>query len=276
MKAGFLTAPFLNESLEDTVNFAADAGFDCLEVVCCPGSKHVDPATLNDAQATRIRKLFESKGMTVSSLAFYADIVAPAGRAESGQTFRQVVDAAVKLGSGVVCTLAGMPVEGKTRFQTIEADCKAVFPSLLEYAGEKGIKVALENWYATNIQNLAHFQRMFEVVPHENFGLNFDPSHLVHQEIDYLKAVDHFRSRIFHTHAKDTEIHAYQRQWVGVLGDGWWRYVIPGFGVIDWGHYISHLRAAGYDGVLSIEHEDRTFSPREGMKKGLQHLRQFI
>lgn len=275
MQVGFLTAPFGGESLENVVHFARNAGFDALEVASGPGSKHVDPTQLTDAEVERIKSLFAESGLAISSLAWYSDLVKPETREAQGQVFRQVVDAASKLGTGIVCTLAGMPVEGKDRFKTIAEDCKPAFTPLLKYAADKGIKVCLENWFATNIQNLPHFEAMFEAVPAENFGLNYDPSHLVHQEIDYLKAVDVFKERIFHTHAKDTEIRYDQRAWIGVLNPGWWRYVIPGFGLIDWGIYIARLRRAGYDGVLSIEHEDGTLGREQGMEKGLAHLKQF-
>ena len=91
----------------------------------------------------------------------------------------------------------------------------------------------------------------------------------------YLKAVDVFKDRIFHTHAKDTEIRYDQRAWIGVLNSGWWRYVVPGYGLINWGIYIARLKRAGYDGVLSIEHEDGALGREQGMEKGLAHLKQF-
>ncbi len=168
-----------------------------------------------------------------------------------------------------------MPAAGKDRFQTIEDDCKEVFTGpLVEYAGERGIKIALENWFATNLQNLAHFDRMFQVIPHENFGLNYDPSHLVHQEIDYLKAVHHFKDRIFHTHAKDTEIRYWERSWIGTLNPGWWRYVIPATASIDWGVYFAQLRRTGYNNVVSRA-RGRRARARRRYGKGLAYLRQF-
>ena len=113
--------------------------------------------------------------------------------------------------------------------------------------------------------------------PHAvNLGLNFDPSHLYWLGIDYLAAVHEFASRIFHTHAKDTIIYREVLRNVGVQGRGWWRYVIPGLGNIDWGEYIGTLRKVGYDGVLSIEHEDGSVGREEGFRLGVQHLSQFV
>lgn len=277
MQIGLLTAPFNGEPLENVVNFAAEAGFDCLEVNSAPGSTHIDSAKFRARDADRIQKLLEAAGVTFSSLAWYTNMT-PADAAERRKTIRQmkrVVDIAADLGVGVVCTLAGMPQPGKNKMQTIESDAGKVFAPLVKHAADKGVKIALENWYATNIQHLAHWEKLFELVPDDNFGLNFDPSHLVWQGIDYLHAVEVFAGRIFHTHAKDTEIVGHRLRWLGCLESGWWRYVIPGYGEIDWGIYIARLRRNGYDGVLSIEHEDGALGREEGFTKGLRHLRQF-
>jgi len=115
------------------------------------------------------------------------------------------------------------------------------------------------------------------VVPNANFGLNYDPSHLMWQEIDYIAGVDRYGKRIFHTHAKDTAVKEHLRRWVGNQdGGGWWRYVIPGLGQVRWGEYISALKANGYDGVLSIEHEDGSVGREEGFLIGKKYLEQFL
>ena len=113
-------------------------------------------------------------------------------------------------------------------------------------------------------------------MPDENFGLNFDPSHLLWQEIDYLAAVAEFAPRIFHTHAKDCVIDDAALRRLGVLERGWWRYSIPGTGRVAWGEYLGRLRDVGFDGAVSIEHEDRTFGAEEGFRAGARFLRQWI
>lgn len=279
MHVGMLTAPFGNESLEHVAAFAGEYGFQALEVAAGPGSQHVNLESFTEADAERIRALLEKRALSISSLAAYVNNTDPdpQKRAAANDTVRKAIDAASLLGVEVVCTLAGMPVPGKSKMQTIEEDCAAVFTPLAEYAASKGIKLALENWYATNIQHLGHWQRLFEVVPAANFGLNFDPSHLAWQDIDYIHAVDVFAPRIFHTHAKDTEVNAARKAWVGNQHDtGWWRYVIPGLGVIRWGEYIAALRRNGYNGVLSIEHEDGAVGREEGFLIGKKYLEQFF
>ncbi|HLK60828.1 MAG TPA: sugar phosphate isomerase/epimerase [Chthonomonadaceae bacterium] len=278
MYVGILTGPFSREPLEVVAAFAGEYSFGGLEIVAGPGSQHIDTNGFTAERAHAINDLMMRRNLQISSVAAYTNPTDsnPEQRQKNLQTIHNAIDAAVLLGVDVVCTLAGMPVAGKDRFKTIEEDCAQVFPPLLEYAQSKGVKIALENWYATNIQHLGHWEKLFQAVPHANFGLNFDPSHLVHQDIDYLEAVDKFANRIFHTHGKDTEIKAHVKRIVGNQGHGWWRYVIPGLGVIHWGEYIAALRRNGYNGVISIEHEDSAVDREEGFLIGKKYLEQFI
>ena len=275
MQVGILTAPFRHEPLEDIIAFAGQNGIDALEVASEPGSKQIDPSNFSGDRAAQIKKALESNNVVISSLAWYTNMTDTAKRDQTAKNFRLLVDAAEKLDVDVVCTLAGMPVEGKNKLKTIEEDCSAVFPPLVEYAASKGIKIALENWFATCLQGLAQFDRMFQVVPNDNFGLNFDPSHLLWQGIDYIAAVERFAERIFHTHAKDTEVRDDKLAYLGNQESGWWRYVIPGLGRVKWGEYIAALRRNGYNGVLSIEHEDSAIGREEGFIKGKNYLKIF-
>lgn len=275
MYVGLLTAPFGDKSLEEVIQWAGENGFAALEVAV---GLHLDPGNFQAAHAKQVKKLLQDSGVTISSLAFYRNLLEadPAKRQYLIEDFKKVINAAASLGVEVVCTMAGMPLPGKSRMETIIEEVPKVYPALLEYAASQGIKIALENWTATNIQHLAHWDKIFEVVPHDNFGLNFDPSHLFWQGIDYLWAVERFGSRIFHTHAKDTEVRADQVRYIGNQDHGWWRYVIPGLGGIAWGQYIGALRRVGYNGVLSIEHEDGAVGREEGFLIGKKYLSQFI
>jgi sugar phosphate isomerase/epimerase len=116
---------------------------------------------------------------------------------------------------------------------------------------------------------------MFESVPNENVGLNYDPSHLLWQGCDYHAPVEMFASRIFHTHAKDTDVNDRVLRRVGNQNGGWWRYCIPGYGRIDWGCYVATLRRMGVNNVLSIEHEDGALGREEGFVRGLNYLRMY-
>jgi len=278
VEIGLLTAPFGSKSLQWIAGFARANGFQALEVVAGPGSKHLDTNGMTAARAGQIKRLMADSGLRLSSLAYYENLLTPdkRERARAVQGMRSVIQAAAALGVEVVCTLAGMPVPGKDRTHTIAEDFPGVFRPLVKLAAQKGIKLAFENYFATNIRNLADWQQVFEVIPEANLGLNFDPSHLLWQGIDYLEAVDRFRDRIFHTHAKDVEIKQHLLRWVGNQSGGWWRYCIPGYGEVNWGVYIARLRAIGYNGVLSIEHEDGAFGVEEGFVKGQRHLARFV
>jgi len=152
------------------------------------------------------------------------------------------------------------------------ADVLESWPPLVKFAADRGVRIAIENcpmifsadeWPGG--RNLAYspaiWRRMFEIIPDDNFGLNLDPSHLVWQFIDHTRVVRDFASRIFHVHAKDMEIdrEGLYQQGVMSLGVGWQVPRLPGLGEVRWDRFISALYAAGYDWVLSIEHEDRKF-----------------
>ena len=278
MEIGLLTAPLSDRPLEKVIAFAAEHGFQALEVASGPGSPHLDPGKLTRARAAQIKRSLKAAGVRISSLAHYANLLLPeeAARKQAVARFQEVMGAAETLGVEVVCTIAGMPAPGKDKRKTLSEDYPKVFGPLAKRAAKVGLKLAFENWFATNLQNLELWDLCFEMVPDENVGLNFDPSHLCWQGIDYLEAVDRYAPRIFHTHAKDTEVSQHCLRRLGCLASGWWRYVIPGYGEIDWGVYIARLRRAGYNGVLSIEHEDSAFGAEEGFIKGQRHLANFV
>jgi sugar phosphate isomerase/epimerase len=278
MDIGILTGPLRDWSLEQIATFAGQNGFGALEVACGPGSKTLDTSNLDSRRADEIRGILASNKVRISSLAAYSNNTPekPEERETAARNLKLAIDTAQKLGVDVVCTLAGLPYGGRDRYKMIETDAKEFFNPILDYAGERGIKIALENWFATNIMHLGHFEAIFKTIPNSNFGLNYDPSHLLWQEIDYIHGVHAFKDRIFHTHAKDTEVDQHKKQWIGVNGDGWWRYVIPGFGDVAWGPYIAALRKIKYDGVLSIEHEDDTFAPEAGFLAAHRNLALYL
>ncbi|MCL4219275.1 MAG: sugar phosphate isomerase/epimerase, partial [Candidatus Hydrogenedentes bacterium] len=219
----------------------------------------------------------DARGLEITSLAYYdVAITDPKKMRQVQDHAKRTIDAAALLGVDVVCMLAGFPAEGRSKHETIRKVLPKAFKPILAHGRKKNVKIALENWFQTCLQGLDTFEAMFEAIPDENFGLNYDPSHLYHQECDHLVPVSQFAKRIFHSHAKDTLVNQAVRARVGVYADGWWRYVIPGFGNINWGEYITHLRLNGYDGVLSIEHEDSTQTREEGFIRGALHLEQFI
>ena len=171
------------------------------------------------------------------------------------------------------------------------------YTPVAERAEKLGLKLAIEHYpnYGRNLAiSPATWRRLFELVPVPSLGLCFDPSHLVFLGIDYLRALREFGSRIHYAHAKDTEIVPEGLYQYGILAGpqygrkpvgqpGWWRYCLPGCGQVHWGNYISALLDVGYDGYLSVEHEDDLWGFRtdpERAKQGLilaqKYLSQFL
>ncbi|MCM8759048.1 MAG: sugar phosphate isomerase/epimerase [Candidatus Omnitrophica bacterium] len=278
MEIGFLTAPVLKENLENILNFAAENGFSRVEILSNPGLGHIVPEEIIADSGKKLRDLFQRYNVRPSSYACYTNVLDsdPERKELIKKHLKNLILAAELTDVDVVCTIAGLPLPGKTKMQTIEQDAAPYFKEICSFAAQHNVKIALENWFATNLQHLEHWKKLFELVPDQNFGLNFDPSHLVHQGIDYMEAVEEFGARIFHTHAKDCEIKEHLLKRIGNLEKGWWRYVIPGYGKIQWGQYISQLRKIGYNGVLSIEHEDSAIGTQEGLIIGKKYLSQFI
>jgi sugar phosphate isomerase/epimerase len=287
MKLGLLTAAFPDLTLDEVAGWASSEGFEMLEVACWPSSGgerrryagvcHVDVESL-DAEA--VHTIFERTGLEISALAYYpnnldTDLDA---REAANRHLRKVVDAAQALGVAVVGTFVGRD-QTRTVSENLDA-FRTVWPPLVEYAGERGVTIAIENcpmifsddeWPGGN--NLAYspaiWDELFAIVPSENFGLNLDPSHLVWLQIDYERVVRDYASRIVHVHAKDLEIDrdGLYRHGTFSGGIGWQVPRLPGLGEVRWDRFIAALYAAGYDHVVSIEHEDRTFEGTEELVK---------
>jgi len=276
MHVGLLTAPFRNKkTFAEIAEWAAAAGFKALEVVTGPGG-HIDPADVLKDGGAEVKKVLADTGLAISSLAFYSSFNKGDGPEAYSEVMRDVLAAAEAVGTDCVCTLVGFPEEGKSKEKTIRESAPAVFEPLAAEAEKRGVRIAFENWFATNLQNMECFRAVTEALPQPNVGFNFDPSHLQWQGIDVQAAVEEVKDRIFHTHAKDVTISQKRLARLGCLDGGWWQYSIPGSGDVKWGEYIRTLRQAGYDGVLSIEHEDGAVGVEEGFEKGLRFLSTYV
>ena len=269
MEVGFLTACMRKEPLESIIAWAGATGIRKLEV---PPS-HLGEDTPKRDEA--IAKALAKAGVRLSSIAAYDGGLL--GDPKKGlANLKAAIDRCVRLGADTCCALAGIAPQGMSREQAIDGPFSDIFGPACDYAAEKSIKVALENWFATLIMHFDQWDRVLERVPAANLGFNYDPSHLLWQGIDYLGGVEKYGKRIFHTHAKDVEVCDEVVRRVGVHGPGWWRYCIPGQGRVNWGEYIARLRRIRYDGVLSIEHEDSFLGAKEGVLLGKRYLEQFI
>ncbi len=288
MKLGLMTAALPKMALADLAEWAAESGFGMLEIACWPvakkdrrygGVSHIDVDSLDAARAKQIRGMLGGFGLDISSLGYYPNPLHPARahRDEAIGHLEKVIDAAALLEVDIVGTFVGAD-------QTKGADANLeefarVWPPIVRYARERGIKIAIENcpmlWPDTwpGGSNVAYspaiWRRMFEMIPDDNFGLNYDPSHLIWQFIDEVRPIAEFKERIFHVHAKDLEIDRELLYQDGVLGCGfrWEIPRLPGLGEVRWDRFMAALYAAGYDFVVSIEHEDAAFEGTEELVK---------
>ena len=275
IRVGMMTAPVSGQPLEQALDMAHRCGLVALEVMAGRESKLLNPMNFTQADAETIKSKLAERGLEISSLANYMDSAAVGKTEEVQEMAKKMIDAAALLDVPTICMITGIPRRGMSRIDMIKKVVPTVFRPILDHAKEKGIQVAVENWFATCLQGIDTFDCLLETLPDAHFGLNYDPSHLVHQDLDILIPVARYSKRIFHTHAKDCSIDFQRRRYVGILGEGWWRYAIPGYGEIHWGEYIGHLREVGYRGVLSIEPEDDTFGPEEGFRHGSGYLSRF-
>jgi sugar phosphate isomerase/epimerase len=302
MKIGFLTACLPGLTLEEIAPWAASQGFETLELAAWPRrsdrdymARHIAAENFSADDAERVLDLLEQYDLSISAMAYYDNNLDPnpSERKANLEHVRRVVDAAALLDVDSVGTfVGGYPGDPKE----IMKEIGGIFRELVRYASDKGVRLMIENcpmdnWVQFGLPgNYAYspelWEALFNEVPDENFGLNFDPSHLYWLGIDHNRAATEFASRIFHVHAKDTEMLPDGLYRYGTLsrqlGDdpwklGWWRYRMPGKGEIDWSEFIDTLRSIGYDDVISIEHEDPEYEGsieqiKEGLTLGREHL----
>lgn len=182
------------------------------------------------------------------------------------------------------------------RRETFEIFAK-VYPRVVAHAEKVGLQIAIEPWPgpSPHYPNLGctpeSLRRIFAAVPSPNLGICYDPSHFARLQIDHVRVLGEFGDRIKHVHLKDTEILQEGLYESGILGqsytstygygEGWWRYTIPGEGLVDWQLILRRLEEMGYDGVLSIELEDDHFSAtpqlqQEGILRSRDYISQFL
>ena len=303
MKLGVCSAILPDLSLEEVLEFAAAEGLDCVEVMCWPKGKatrryagvtHIDVATRGKAEAARIKETVAATGVEISGLGYYPNPLAPDRREARVYIdhIKRVIRAAERLGLKQMNTFIG-----RDWTRSVEDNWKrfkAVWKPLVTFAGDRGVRIGIENcpmlftadeWPGG--KNLAHspavWRRMFEEIPARNFGLNYDPSHLVWQHMDYVKPLWEFADRIFHVHAKDVRVDRERLDDVGILATPAQFHTpkLPGLGEIDWGRFFSVLTDIGYKGAVAIEVEDRAFEGsladrKASVRQSATFLRNFL
>jgi len=312
MKLGVFTVLFSELALEPMLDRVAALGLDAVELGTgsYPGRGHCDPDVLL-ADAGKRRALLgavEERGLVISGLSCHGNPLHPddAFARESHETWRKTARLAVELGVEVVNCFSGCPGDGPAARapnwvtcawppeygETLEWQWNEVaipyWRDEAAFARETGLaKIALEPHPGFLVYNPETALRLREAAGPE-LGVNFDPSHFVWQGIDPLAAVRALgrAGAIFHVHAKDVYLDRANIGLNGVLdtkpyghfADRSWSFRSVGYGQDDkfWRDFVSALRIAGYDGVLSIEHEDGLVSVDEGLAKAVDVLQRVL
>jgi sugar phosphate isomerase/epimerase len=292
MRLGLLTACLPGESLAQIAAWAGGHGYAALEVAAWPRrpgreweASHLDVASFGEPDATAIREMMARHALGISAIAYYENNLHhdPDVREATREHLRRCIDAAALLDVGLVGTFVGRDVTRTVSENLTLAE--KVLPPLVEYAAARDVRLVVENcpmegWHPDGYPaNLAYSPELWDWLADLGLWLNYDPSHLVWLGIDPLAALEAHADRVLHVQAKDVEVDASARNRYGVFGrvvgrepwvSGWWRYRIPGLGEVDWRRLVDRLHQVGYDGVVSVEHEDPVWSgDPERVRRGL-------
>ncbi len=305
MLLGLVSAIADTMNYEEMIDFVSETGLECVEVACWPAGKaerryagvshiNADQVLEDDVYAKHIVDYAADKNVKISSLAYYPNTMDSdlEKRAAAVAHIKKLIRASAKLGVNMVTTFIGRD-QTKTVEENLEL-VKEIWPPIIALAEELGVKIAIENcpmlfgpdqWPGG--QNLmttpAIWRKVFEILPSDNLGLNYDPSHFVWQMIDYIQPMYEFKDKIFHVHYKDIKIYPDRLQQCGIMAYplDFMSPKLPGLGDVDWGKYVSTLTDIGYNGYTCIEIEDKFFEGSvEDMKKSVvlsaRYLRNFV
>jgi sugar phosphate isomerase/epimerase len=303
MQLGFVSAILPDLSFEQVLKFAAETGYDCVEVMCWPpgradrryaGVTHIDVTSFDNAQAARVLEQAAAARVAISGLGYYPNALShnPDEAAIAVAHLQRVITSAPLLGLSRVNTFIG-----RDWTQSVDANWPRFLKTwkpLIRLAEDNGVKIGIENcpmiftadeWPGG--KNLgsspALWRRMFHDIPSASFGLNYDPSHMVWQHMDYLAPMREFRDKLFHIHAKDVRVDQHQLDQVGTLAhpNDYHTPKLPGMGDVNWGRFFSVLTDAGYHGPVCVEVEDRAYEGTlerryASLRQSHTYLRNFV
>ncbi|MBO3801862.1 MAG: sugar phosphate isomerase/epimerase [Thermoproteota archaeon] len=273
MFIGFLTGGQLGD-LKKTLEWAEEKGFKAISISTGPSNEFFNVnAIISDPKETK--ELLKNSKVIVSAIGFYGN---PIHKEESTRKVHQkffldLIEVAYRLEIPVVTGWVGLyPGSVEDNIKEI----KNVWPEIIKKAEDRNIKIAIENCPGNIAYRPDIWEKMFEVIPSKNFGLEFDPSHLICQMIDAVSVADEFGDRIHHTHVKDAQVLWEKVSRNGIRSEGWCPHRLPGYGDLNWADFITVLKKHGYNYALSIEHEDPYFKYEEGLLLAKKFLEQFV
>jgi len=303
MQLGFVSAILPELELRAVLQTASELNYDCVELMCWPQGKaerryagitHVDVENLDEAAILNIKNMTEEFGISISGLGYYPNPLTP-DLAEAGNYVEHItlaIRAAKLLGINQMNSFIG-----RDWSKTVDENWPrflSTWKPIIAYAEEQQVKIGIENcpMFFSNDEwpggkNLATtpaiWRRMFADFPSEYFGLNYDPSHMVWQQMDYLQPMRDFADRLFHVHAKDVRIDRERLNDVGIMANPLEYHTpkLPGMGEVDWGRFFSVLGDTGYTGAVCVEVEDRVFEGSlelqiASLRQSHTFLRQFL
>lgn len=303
MKLGLNTAILGHMTFEEVIIYCNKVGYECVEVACWPSGKaerryagvsHIDVSNLDDDAIQSIHDLCHQYHVEISALAYYPNAMDEnlKGREASINHLKKVIVAANRLKINMVTTFVGrMRTKSTSENLALFAE---IWPPIVAFAKEHNVKLAVENcpmlfsedeWPGG--QNLftspAIWRQCFEIINDEYFGINYDPSHFVWQQIDYLKPLYEFSDKIFHIHFKDIKLYKDRLDDVGIMAPplSYMTPKLPGLGDVNWGQYVAALLDIGYHGYACVEVEDRCFedstaSIEKSCELSYRYLRQYV
>ena len=268
-----------------------------------PGNSHIDPDKLlaDAGEASAFKKRITDAGLQISALSCHNNPLHPvaAEAKEADDTIRKSVRLAERLGVPVVVTFSGCPGDhdGARHSNWVTCPWPPEFSEILEwqwnakaipywqdtakFAADHGVRIALEPHPGFLVYNVETALRLRKATG-PNLGVNFDPSHFFWQGVDVPTAIRALGDSIFHVHAKDVTLDSQNVAVNGVIdaksyrqmSERSWLFRSVGWGhdALEWKRIVSALRLAGYDYVMSIEHEDALASVDEGLRAAVDTL----
>ena len=303
IQLGFATAIVPDLSFAEVLQLAADIGYDCIEVMCWPvsqaerryaGVTHIDVTNWDASRTRQTQQLLSQTGVQISALGYYPNCLAPDRQeaAKAVEHLRKLMHAASELGVTRVNSFIG-----RDPALSVDDNWPRVLDTwgpLVELADSLQLRIGIENcpmlfsadeWPGgKNIATTpAIWRRLFHDLPSPNLGLNYDPSHMIWQHMDYLQPIRDFIDRISHTHAKDVRLDRHRLNEVGSLAHPLQYHTpkLPGLGDVNWGEFFSTLVDAGYRGPVCVEVEDRAYehslaARQDSLRQSYRYLKNFI
>lgn len=310
MKLGVLTVPLGDMKLEEVLAYLSGLGVQTVELGAggFPGKAHLDPDKLlsNPGEIQHIKDLLDKYHMEISAVSCHGNPVHP--QKEIAQSFHEQFEKAVlmaeQLGVDTVVGFSGCPGDcpqsqypnwvvapwPDDALKILDYQWNDVlipyWTKMASFVKDHGVnKIAFELHPNFSVYNPETLLKMRAAVG-DCIGANFDPSHLVWQGIDIPAALRALKGAIYHFHAKDTKIDPINTSVNGVLDtkhfgnelERSWIFRTVGYGHDTgfWKDIVSTLRMIGYDGALSIEHEDSLMTGKEGLEKAIAFLKDIL